>query len=107
MLGRVFKVSPSYKKYYRLIGYPIRMKKTFDKGQSAYGKLVVSERIAFPEEEMKVLDYWKKINAFETQLKLTEGKKEYTFYDGPPFATGTPHYGNLLAGTVKVNKDFG
>lgn len=25
----------------------------------------------------------------------------YTFYDGPPFATGTPHYGHLLAGTIK------
>ena len=27
----------------------------------------------------------------------------YTFYDGPPFATGLPHYGHILAGTIKVN----
>ena len=27
----------------------------------------------------------------------------FTFYDGPPFATGTPHYGHILAGTIKVN----
>ena len=26
----------------------------------------------------------------------------YTFYDGPPFATGLPHYGHILAGTIKV-----
>jgi isoleucyl-tRNA synthetase len=26
---------------------------------------------------------------------------EFVFYDGPPFATGTPHYGHLLAGTIK------
>lgn len=28
--------------------------------------------------------------------------RRYTFYDGPPFATGTPHYGHILAGTIKV-----
>ena len=27
----------------------------------------------------------------------------YTFYDGPPFATGLPHYGHILAGTIKVS----
>lgn len=37
----------------------------------------------------------------QTQLKLSEEKPEYTFYDGPPFATGLPHYGHLLAGTIK------
>ncbi|KAL4823074.1 hypothetical protein H8958_017944 [Nasalis larvatus] len=25
----------------------------------------------------------------------------FTFYDGPPFATGLPHYGHILAGTIK------
>ncbi len=34
-------------------------------------------------------------------MKLSEGKPEYTFYDGPPFATGLPHYGHILAGTIK------
>ena len=28
----------------------------------------------------------------------------YSFYDGPPFATGLPHYGHILAGTIKVKK---
>jgi len=32
---------------------------------------------------------------------MSEGRPEYTFYDGPPFATGTPHYGHILAGTIK------
>ena len=31
----------------------------------------------------------------------TQGMKEFSFYDGPPFATGTPHYGHILAGTIK------
>lgn len=36
-----------------------------------------------------------------TSLKLSEGRPPFSFYDGPPFATGLPHYGHLLAGTIK------
>lgn len=56
---------------------------------------------SFPEQEEKLLHLWQELNAFETQLKRTEGKPEYVFYDGPPFATGLPHYGHILAGTIK------
>ncbi|TGO11878.1 hypothetical protein BTUL_0099g00100 [Botrytis tulipae] len=55
----------------------------------------------FPKEEEDILRKWKEINAFERQLELSEGKPRYTFYDGPPFATGLPHYGHLLASTIK------
>lgn len=51
--------------------------------------------------EEQVLQFWKEIGAFELQLKETEGLPEYTFYDGPPFATGLPHYGHICAGTIK------
>ncbi len=33
--------------------------------------------------------------------QLSCGKPIFTFYDGPPFATGLPHYGHILAGTIK------
>jgi isoleucyl-tRNA synthetase len=56
----------------------------------------------FAEQEHKILDFWKEIDAFKQQLKRTEGCKEYVFFDGPPFATGLPHYGHILAGTIKV-----
>ena len=56
----------------------------------------------FPAEEREILKLWDAIDAFKEQLRRTEGKKKYTFYDGPPFATGLPHYGHLLAGTIKV-----
>ncbi|XP_024399139.1 isoleucine--tRNA ligase, cytoplasmic isoform X2 [Physcomitrium patens] len=56
---------------------------------------------SFPNQEEKTLRLWEELNAFETQLKRTEGKPEYIFYDGPPFATGLPHYGHILAGTIK------
>ena len=46
--------------------------------------------------------FWREIDAFKTSLKLSEGRPVYSFYDGPPFATGLPHYGHLLAGTIKV-----
>ena len=59
------------------------------------------DKLSFPAEEEKTAQFWKDINAFHTSLKLSEGKPEYTFYDGPPFATGTPHYGHILAGTIK------
>jgi hypothetical protein len=53
----------------------------------------VSDKFNFSEEELKILDLWSRIDAFQTSLKLSEGRPEYTFYDGPPFATGLPHYG--------------
>jgi len=53
------------------------------------------------EREERILRFWKSAGIFEKSLKQTEGKMPYVFYDGPPFATGLPHYGHLLAGTIK------
>lgn len=61
----------------------------------------VPERYSFPEEEEAVLRLWDELDAFKTSLKLAEGRERFSFYDGPPFATGLPHYGHLLAGTIK------
>jgi isoleucyl-tRNA synthetase len=63
---------------------------------------IVSAAFSFPKEEEKVLKFWREIDAFQTSLKLSQGRPVYSFYDGPPFATGLPHYGHLLAGTIKV-----
>lgn len=59
------------------------------------------EQFSFVDEEHKVLDFWKKENIFEKTLEKTKGGKPYNFYDGPPFATGLPHHGHLVAGTLK------
>ncbi|XP_057312856.1 isoleucine--tRNA ligase, cytoplasmic-like [Hydractinia symbiolongicarpus] len=61
----------------------------------------VGESYNFPKEEEKIIELWKKIDAFQTSLKLSEGRPRFSFYDGPPFATGLPHYGHILAGTIK------
>ena len=61
----------------------------------------VSNQPKFPEMECEILDFWNKNQIFEKSMANRHGGKEYVFYDGPPFATGLPHYGHLLAGTIK------
>lgn len=65
---------------------------------------LVPESFSFPAEEERILKYWKEIDAFKTSYKKSkdQNRPKYTFYDGPPFATGLPHYGHILAGTIKV-----
>ena len=55
--------------------------------------------IAKREEE--TLAAWQSQGVFEKSLAQTKGGEEFVFYDGPPFATGLPHYGHLLASTIK------
>ena len=43
--------------------------------------------ISFPKTEEEVLRLWRDVDAFQTQLKLTEDGPRFTFYDGPPFGT--------------------
>jgi isoleucyl-tRNA synthetase len=68
---------------------------------SSYRFVAVPERLNFAQTEEEILSFWEEINAFQTSLELSKGKPLYTFYDGPPFATGLPHYGHILAGTIK------
>ena len=53
------------------------------------------------EEEKKILQFWEENNIFEKSLAKNKKGKAFVFYDGPPFATGTPHYGHLLQSAVK------
>ena len=61
----------------------------------------IPSNINFSAEEEKIEELWKQLDAFRTSLKQSKGKPRFTFYDGPPFATGLPHYGHILAGTIK------
>lgn len=54
-----------------------------------------------PEGEHEVLDYWDQTKAFERSVSERPESKRYVFYDGPPFATGLPHYGHILASVAK------
>lgn len=55
----------------------------------------------FPKEEEKIGQHWEEVDAFQRSLEITKDLPPFAFFDGPPFATGTPHYGHLLASTVK------
>lgn len=61
----------------------------------------VSNKVDFPRAERDVLAFWETHGTFAASLNARREGAEYTFYDGPPFATGLPHYGHLLAGTIK------
>lgn len=53
------------------------------------------------EDELSILDFWDKHHIFQKSLDHRKGQKSFIFNDGPPFATGLPHYGHLLASTIK------
>lgn len=55
----------------------------------------------FVQIEHQILEFWKKEEIFGKSLAQTAKGKPYIFYDGPPFATGLPHFGHLVASTIK------
>ncbi len=51
--------------------------------------------------EEAIQEFWREHDIFKKTLRKPSPKGEFVFYDGPPFATGQPHYGHILAGTMK------
>ncbi|MBU2566371.1 isoleucine--tRNA ligase [Patescibacteria group bacterium] len=60
-----------------------------------------SGRPDFPAMEEEILDFWDKKRIFERSIEEKSENKVFSFYDGPPFATGLPHPGHLLQSTIK------
>ena len=56
---------------------------------------------SFPDMEERIQTLWVKDNSFKKSVQARPADKTFIFNDGPPFATGLPHYGHLLAGTIK------
>src|ERR1700735_4640006 len=60
---------------------------------------------ALPQIERDVLGYWAGDKTFQASIDARApgpaGANEFVCYDGPPFASGLPHYGSLLTGYVK------
>ncbi len=61
----------------------------------------MAEKSERAQREEKILQFWKDNKIFEKSLEKKSPKGEFVFYDGPPFATGLPHYGHILPGTIK------
>ena len=56
---------------------------------------------SFVDMEHDVLDLWQRHDVFRRSLDATANGRPYIFYDGPPFATGLPHHGHLVASVLK------
>ena len=52
-------------------------------------------------KEEQILEFWKEKDIFHKSIKNRSNSSYFSFYDGPPFATGKPHYGHILATTIK------
>ena len=61
----------------------------------------VDPKVNFSEQEEKILEFWKEKGIFKKSISQREGCDEYVFYDGPPFATGLPHFGHFIPSTIK------
>ncbi len=60
------------------------------------------EKSDVAKREEATLEFWNSNDIFKKSEEKDAPKGEYVFYDGPPFATGLPHYGTLLSSIVKV-----
>lgn len=61
----------------------------------------VKAKADFVELEKEVLNFWEQNKTFEKSIENRNNAEEFVFYDGPPFANGTPHYGHIMVSYVK------
>jgi isoleucyl-tRNA synthetase len=55
----------------------------------------------FPELEKETLQFWDRDRTFQKSIDQRSVDNSFSFYDGPPFATGLPHYGHLMQSIIK------
>ncbi|MDP2790362.1 MAG: isoleucine--tRNA ligase [Rectinemataceae bacterium] len=61
----------------------------------------VDPKVSFPQLEEEIVRFWEESHTFQKSVSQRVGSPEYVFYDGPPFATGLPHFGHFVPGTIK------
>ena len=61
----------------------------------------MAEKSQFAKTEEAILATWEKENTFERSIEQRKGKPTFSFYDGPPFANGLPHFGHSLVTSIK------
>ncbi len=61
----------------------------------------LNAQVNFPDQELEILKFWNENDTFKKSVKNRDGADEFVFYDGPPFANGTPHYGHIMVSYVK------
>ncbi len=61
----------------------------------------VDPKVDFAKQEEGILKFWEENDTFKKSISQREGAEDYVFYDGPPFATGLPHFGHFIPSTIK------
>lgn len=61
----------------------------------------IDPKIKLPEMEKEVLKFWNENKIFEKSVENRKDSEFLSFYDGPPFATGSPHYGHIVGSVMK------
>ena len=61
----------------------------------------VEARPHLPSLEKGVVERWKRERTFQRSVEENKSKPEFIFYDGPPFATGSPHHGTIFISALK------
>ncbi len=61
----------------------------------------VDSKANFPKQEEEVLKFWEENDTFKKSVSQREGCEEFVLFDGPPFATGLPHFGHFIPSTIK------
>jgi isoleucyl-tRNA synthetase len=61
----------------------------------------MSDKSQFAKTEEAMLSLWEKEKTFEKSVEQRKGNKTFSFYDGPPFANGLPHFGHSLVTSIK------
>ncbi len=61
----------------------------------------IDPKQSFPELEHQILKFWEENKIFEKSVETRKTKKKFVFFDGPPFANGLPHYGHIMANSLK------
>lgn len=55
----------------------------------------------FPKLENEILEFWRQDDTFHKSLNKTKQGHPFSFYDGPPFGNGLPHWGHLGVSAIK------
>jgi len=67
--------------------------------EAAYDESIFARKIS--ERELSRLEKWQDLKIFDQWARFDQNRSSFIYYDGPPFATGTPHYGHIVPHTLK------
>lgn len=61
----------------------------------------VNSQVNFSGIDEELIKFWKENKIFEKSVEKNPEDNKWNFLDGPPFVTGSPHYGSLLSSIPK------